>query len=62
MYALQSKLGVDIATITSDQIFSQNLPFICEEQEQNFFEMIILLVLDTLLGQLNKELTWKSGS
>jgi len=62
MYALQSKLGVDLATITRDQIFSQNLPFICEEQEQNFFEMIILLVLDTLLGQLNKELTWKSGS
>lgn len=33
-----------------------NLPFINEEQEQAFFEMIVLIVLETLLGQLHKEL------
>ena len=33
-----------------------NIPFVSEEQEQYFFEMIIILVLDTLLGRLSKEM------
>ncbi len=38
---------------------SINIPFINEDQEQAFFEMILLLVLDTLLGQLDKEIRSK---
>ncbi|HPI26247.1 MAG: hypothetical protein KBB33_04285 [Candidatus Cloacimonetes bacterium] len=37
-----------------------NIPFVSEEQEQYFFEMIIVLVLDTLLGQISKELINKA--
>lgn len=33
-----------------------NIPFVSEEQEQKFFEMIFLLVLDTLLSQLDKDI------
>jgi len=32
-----------------------NIPFVSEEQEQLFFEMIITLVLETLLRQLVPE-------
>jgi hypothetical protein len=32
-----------------------NIPFVSEEQEQLFFEMIIMLVLETLLRQLVPE-------
>jgi hypothetical protein len=32
-----------------------NIPFVSEEQEQLFFEMIIMLVLETLLRQLLPE-------
>jgi hypothetical protein len=39
-----------------------NIPFVSEEQEQYFFEMIFLLVLDTLLGQLDKEITNKRSN
>lgn len=38
---------------------SINIPFVNEDQEQAFFEMILLMVLDTLLGQLDKEIRKK---
>lgn len=37
-----------------------NIPFVSEEQEQLFFEMIIMLVLETMMRQLLPELMKRS--
>ena len=36
-----------------------NIPWVSEEQEQDFFELIVLLVLETLLTQLSVDLKKK---
>ncbi len=58
-------MNADIITPLAKELATRinkavNIPFVSEEQEQYFFEMIIVLVLDTLLGQLGKDLIKQS--
>jgi len=45
-------LVVELATKLNKLV---NIPWVDEQQEQAFFEMIILLVLETLLTQFSRE-------
>lgn len=45
-------LVVELATKLNKMV---NIPWVDEKQEQAFFEMIILLVLETLLTQFSRE-------
>ena len=44
-------LATELAKKVNEMV---NIPFVIEDNEEKFFEMLILLVLDTLLSVLGK--------